>query len=126
MNIQHFEKGLHYDDKELLMLARKIGKLATYCRRLKDEASMIRVEAERRDTKKGSDQVKVMITIDLPHKQLRAESRHENVIQAVDRAVEKLQPQLTKYKEKHMDPGHSPRRRTRAKAKRNGDLSSAD
>ncbi len=101
MNIQHFEKGLHYDDKELLMLARKIGKLATYCKRVKAEDSFIRVEAERRDTKKDRDMVKVMITVELPHKQLRAESRRNKVIEAVDRCVEKLEPQIKKYKDLH-------------------------
>ncbi len=101
MNIQHFEKGLHYDDKELLMLARKIGKLATYCKRVKAEDSYIRVEAERRDTKKDRDMVKVMVTVELPHKQLRAESRRNKVIEAVDRCVEKLEPQIKRYKDMH-------------------------
>lgn len=99
MNIQHFEKGLSYSDQELLLLARKIGKLATYCKKLKDEASFIRVEAERRPTKKNRDQVKVMITVDLPGKTLRAESRRNKVIEAIDRAMEKLEPQLKRYKE---------------------------
>jgi ribosomal subunit interface protein len=101
MNIQHFEKDLHYSDKELMILARKIGKLATYCKRLKDEASFIRVEAERRETKKDRDQVKVMITVELPQKQLRAESRRNKVIDALDRCIEKLEPQLKRYKEKN-------------------------
>jgi ribosomal subunit interface protein len=118
MNIQHFEKGLHYNDKELLMLARKIGKLATYCRRVKDEASFIRVEAERRDTKKDKDSVKVMITVQLPKKSLRAETRQFNVIDAVDRAIEKIEPQIKRYKEMMLDRGHGPRRREQAKGKR--------
>jgi ribosomal subunit interface protein len=99
MNVQHFEKGLHYNDRDLILLARKIGKLATYCKRLKDEASAIRVEAERRPTKKDRDQVKVMITVDLPRKQLRAESRRRSPIDAVDRCIEKLEPQIKRYKE---------------------------
>jgi hypothetical protein len=56
MNIQHFEKGLHYSDTEFLAIARKLGKLATYCKRVKDESSAIRIESERRDTKKDRDQ----------------------------------------------------------------------
>lgn len=99
MNIQHFEKGLHYSDKELLVVAKKLGKMATYCRRLKDEASMIRVEAEKRETKKAQDGVKVMITVELPKKMMRSESRKENIMEAFDRAIEKLEPQLIKYKE---------------------------
>ncbi len=99
MNVQHFEKGLHYNDRDLLILARKIGKLATYCRRVKDEASLIRVEAEKRPTKKNSDQVKVMITVDLPKKQLRAESRRRSPVDALDRCIEKLEPQIKRYKE---------------------------
>ncbi len=101
MNIQHFEKDLHYSDKELLILARKIGKLATYCKRLKNEDSFIRVEAERRETKKDRDQVKVMLTVELPHKQLRAESRRNRVVEAIDRCVEKIEPQIKRYKEMH-------------------------
>lgn len=101
MNVQHFEKGLSYSDRELLTLARKIGKLATYCKKLKNEESSIRVEAERRETKKNRDQVKVMITVELPRKMLRAESRRNKVIDALDRAIEKLEPQLKKYKEMH-------------------------
>ncbi len=99
MNVQHFEKGLTYNDRELILLARKIGKLATYCSSLKDEASLIRVEAERRPTKKERDQVKVMITVDLPRKQLRSESRRPDPIDAVDRCVEKLEPQIKRHKE---------------------------
>jgi len=101
MRIQHFEKDVHYNDKELLLLARKIGKLATYCKRLKDEASFIRVEAERRTTQKDRDAVKVMITVELPGKVLRAESRRAGVMDAIDRCIEKLAPQLKRYKELH-------------------------
>ncbi len=101
MNIQHFEKGLHYNDKELVLMAKKIGKLATYCSRVKDESSMIRVEALRSDTKKDRDQVTVAITVELPNKTLRAESLKNKVIEALDRAIEKLEPQLKKYKETH-------------------------
>ena len=101
MNIQHFEKGLSYSDRELLILARKIGKLATYCKKLKDVDSTIRIEAERRETRKDRDQVKVMVTVELPKKTFRAESRRNRVIEAVDRAIEKLEPQLKRYKEEH-------------------------
>lgn len=101
MNIQHFEKGLHYTDQDLLVIARKLGKMATYCKKLKDEASSIRIESERRATKKARDQVKVMITVELPHKILHAESRRPMVVDAVDRCIEKLEPQLKKYKETH-------------------------
>ena len=99
MNVQHFEKGLSYNDKDLVMLAKKIGKLATYCKRLKNEDSFIRVEAERRPTKKARDQVKVMITVELPKKMLRAESRRPAVLDAVERCIEKLAPQIKRYKE---------------------------
>lgn len=111
MRVQHFERGLHYTDRELLILARKIGSLATHCRLLKDESSMIRVEAERRSTKKDQDAVKVAITVELPHKVLRAESRHANVIDAVERCVDKLEPQLARYKEQHSASGIHRRRR---------------
>lgn len=118
MHIEHFEKGVRYTDEELLVLARKLGKMATYCRRLKDEASVIRVEAERRETKKESDMVKVMITVELPKKIMRAESRKATVIEAVDRAVEKLEPQLLKYKELHTRVGRVRQARKHSKSSR--------
>ncbi len=86
----------------MLTIARKIGKLATYCARIKDVSSIIRIDAERRETEKKRDQVKVIISIDLPTKLLRAESRRFDVVEAVDRCIDKLQPQLTRYKELKM------------------------
>jgi ribosomal subunit interface protein len=105
MNIQHFERGLHFSADELILVAKKLGKLATYCKRIKDESSLIRVETERRNTKKDRDQVKAMITVELPGKTLRAESRRNKVVEAIDRAVEKLEPQIKKYKEKGLRRG---------------------
>lgn len=99
MHIEHYEKGIRYTDKELLTLARKIGKMATYCSRLKDEASVIRIEAERMPTKKTRDEVFVTITVELPKKKLRAESRKGTVVEALDRCTEKMEPQLLKYKD---------------------------
>jgi ribosomal subunit interface protein len=118
MNVQHFEKGIVYTADELLILARKLGKLATYCERLKDEASSIRVEAEERPTAKVRDQVKVMINVALPNAVLRAESRRGKVLEAVDRCIEKLEPQIKRYKEKHTgrDAAHRTARRS-AKAR---------
>ncbi|MEK7218321.1 MAG: HPF/RaiA family ribosome-associated protein [Patescibacteria group bacterium] len=109
MNVQHFEKGLHYSDRDLVLLAKKLGRLATYCERLKDESSAIRVEAERRPTKKDKDQVKVMITVFLPGKEFRAESRRKSPIDAVDRCIEKLEPPLKKYKELKTGRGRAAR-----------------
>lgn len=105
MNVQHFEKGFHYTDRQMLTIVRKIGKLATFCRSVKDEGSYIRLEAERRDTKKDRDQVKVTVTVQLPKKILIAESRRSDVIEAVDRCTEKLEPQLKKYKDLHSHKG---------------------
>lgn len=105
MNVQHFEKGIVYTDKQLIMIARKVGKLATYCRRVKDESSSIRVEAELRDTKKSRDQVMVMVNVNLPHKVLRAESLKADPIEALDRCIDKLEPQIEKYKLHHMSRG---------------------
>ncbi|MEQ1849298.1 MAG: HPF/RaiA family ribosome-associated protein [Candidatus Peribacteraceae bacterium] len=107
MNVEHFEKGLHYSDQDLILLATKIGKLATYCKKLKDEGSWIRVEAERRDTKKASDQTKVMITVHLPKKMLRVESRKLKALDAVDSCIEKLEKQIKSYKEMHTGKGQA-------------------
>ena|SRR3989338_3775657 len=100
MHIEHFEKDLRYSDRELLVFARKIGKLATYCKYIKNDDSCIRVEAEKRDTKKNEDSIKVMITVELPKTILRAESRRKTVIDALDRCIEKIEPQVKRYKEK--------------------------
>ena len=99
MNIQHFEKGFEYTNRDLLWMARKLGKIATYCKRVKDESSSIRIDTELRRTKKQKDTVKTTITVDLPEETLRAESRKSTVREAVDRCVEKLEPQLKRYKE---------------------------
>jgi len=99
MNIQHFEKGFRYNPRELKTVARKIGKLATYCKRVKDESSSIRVEAVRQSTRKERDEVTVDITVELPGKRLFAESRKESVVEALDRCIEKLEPQVKRYKE---------------------------
>jgi ribosomal subunit interface protein len=107
MQIEHFEKGVRYTDKELLQVAKKIGKMATYCSRLKDEASVIRIEAEHLPTKKKADEVHVMVTVELPGKVLYADSRKKQVLEAFDRAVEKLEPQLLRYKELHTGKQHA-------------------
>jgi len=99
MNIQHFEKGFRYNSRELVIVARKLGKLATYCKRVKDESSSIRVDAERQAAKKDRDQLLVSITVELPGKRLFAESRRNDVIEALDRCIEKLEPQVKRYKE---------------------------
>ncbi len=105
MHVEHFEKGVRYNDQELILLAKKIGKLATYCRFLKDEGSSIRVEAEKRDTKKNRDQVKVMVTVHLPKKILRVESRKYMALEALDSCIDKLEGQIEKYKEMHSARG---------------------
>jgi len=101
MKILHHEKNFHYTDRELLLVVRKIGKMATYCKRVKDEGSLIRVEVENRATKKERDQLKMAITVELPGKTLRAESRKSTIAEVVERCIEKLEPQLKKYKELH-------------------------
>lgn len=120
MHVEHFEKGLRYSDQELLLLARKLGKLATYCKTLKDTSSVIRVEADRSPTKKKQDEVTVTITIELPRARLQAVSRKQAVIEAVDRAVEKIEPQVLRYKEKHTgkDRAH---RASRKRSRRSDD-----
>ncbi len=103
MNIQHIEKGFHYNTKERELIATKIGKLATYCEKLKDESSSIRVDAEHRKTEKKRDAMKVAMTVNLPGKVLRAESRRPDAVEAIDRCVDKLTTQVKKYKEKQVE-----------------------
>ncbi|MBI3332364.1 HPF/RaiA family ribosome-associated protein [Candidatus Peregrinibacteria bacterium] len=118
MNVQHFEKGLHYSDREFLLLAKKIGRLATYCERLKDEASWIRIDADRRPTEKAQDRIKVTITVELPKAAFRVESRRSTALRAIDRCIEKLEPQIKRYKEMHTGKGRARTHYMRARKKR--------
>lgn len=102
MRMLHYEKDFHYTDDELLLAARKLSKLATYCKRLKNEDSSIRVEVEKRDTKKERDEIKVTIIATLPGKTLVADSRKSTFTEAFDRCAEKLSTQVIKYKETHL------------------------
>ena len=111
MKVLHYEKGLRYSDAQLVLLARKLGRLATYCKKLQDASSAIRVEAMRRATEKTRDRVKVMVTVELPRKLLRAESRRDDVMDAIDRCIEKLEPQIKRYKELHTRKGYAQVRR---------------
>lgn len=101
LNITHLEKGYSFTPKERLMVAKKVGRLARYSAKMQDESSEIRVETISRDTKKKRDSVKVMITVILPKKVLRAESRKAEALEAVDSCCEKLEGQIEEYKEKH-------------------------
>lgn len=109
MNIQHFERNFAYTGRELPTVARKIGKIATYCKRVKDSASAIRVEVERQTTRKERDQIMVIVTVELPEKILRAESRKNDVIDALDRCIEKLEPQVKRYKDLRAGKGRTQR-----------------
>jgi ribosomal subunit interface protein len=114
LKVTHYEKGYTYTASELLILAKKIGRLSRYCRRMCDEGSSIKVETISRDTKKQNDAVKVMITIHLPKRMLRAESRRPQALDAIDRCCEKLESQIKKYKAMHtrMRLGRRAERRT--------------
>ena len=101
MHITHYEKGYTYTTSELLLLAKKVGRLARYCERMKDESSLMTVETFARDTKKRQDSVKVVIMLTLPQKVLRAESRRPHALDAIDRCAEKLESQIEKYKAMH-------------------------
>lgn len=107
MHVEHYEKGVRYNDKDLILLAKKIGRLATYCRFLKNEGSKIRVEAVQRDTKKSRDQVKVMVTVTLPKEILRSESRKYTALEALDSCVGKLEKDIKRYKEMHTGRGRA-------------------
>ncbi len=102
MKIVHYEQGIAYSAWERKMIAKKVGRLTRYCKRITDEGSIITVESRRRDTKKERDSVKVTIMITLPHRTLRAESRRPLALDAVDRCVEKLEGQVEEYKERHV------------------------
>lgn len=111
LRVTHYEKGYIYTASELLMMAKKIGRLSRYCRKIMDESSHIKVETISRATKKRRDSVKVMVTIILPHKTLRAESRRKTALGAIDRCCEKLESQIEKYKDAHLRRSQARRRK---------------
>jgi len=111
LRVTHYEKGYIYTASELLMMAKKIGRLSRYCKRIMDESSLIKVETISRATKKRRDSVKVMVTITLPHKTLRAESRRKTALGAIDRCCEKLESQIEKYKDAHLRRAQARRRK---------------
>ena len=113
LKVTHYEKGYTYTASALIILAKKIGRLSRYCKKVMDESSVIKVETISRDTKKQRDSVKVVISIILPKKMLRAESRRSDALDAIDRCMEKLESQIKKYKEKH-EPKQIARRRGRS------------
>lgn len=111
LHVTHYEKGYVYTASQLLMLAKKVGRLSRYCRTIMDESSMINIETVSQDTKKHRDSVMVMITIRLPHQMLRAESRKGAALYGIDRCVEKLESQIERYKQKHVKSLHAVRSR---------------
>ena len=113
MRTAHYEKGYVYTSREFLLLAKKIGRMARYCQRIKDESSLITVETFSRDTKKRKDSVKVVVMLTLPKASLRAESRRPDALDALDRCLEKLEHQIERYKEVHGSRGKSARRAIR-------------
>ncbi|HLC76024.1 MAG TPA: HPF/RaiA family ribosome-associated protein [Candidatus Peribacterales bacterium] len=115
INVTHLEKGYSYTEKERMMVAKKVGRLSRYSAKMQDESSEIRVETVSRDTKKERDSVKVMITVTLPKKVLRAESRKSKALDAVDSCCEKLESQIEKYKDAHGSPTKVTRKARRSK-----------
>ncbi len=109
MHIEHIARGLSYTPDEMVLMAKKVGRLATYCRFVKEEGSKIRIEADRGDTKKDRDQITVAISVFLPKKTFRAESRKFKALDAIDRCIEKLEEQVKSYKEEHTGRGKAHR-----------------
>ena len=118
INVTHLEKGYSYTEKERMMVAKKVGRLSRYSAKMQDESSEIRVETVSRDTKKERDSVKVMITVTLPKKVLRAESRKSKALDAVDSCCEKLESQIEKYKAMHGSGKKRVRKAKRSKRSR--------
>ncbi len=101
MNIQHHEVGFKLTDEERMHMAEKLGHLAHYCKYMMDESTKIFVSSELRDTEKAKDRMKVSITIEFHDHTERADSRREMLLASFDRCIEKLEPQVKRYKDKH-------------------------
>lgn len=100
MQIQIFSHTVSLGDNQKEYINNKIDNLKKYEQRMADEATMIRVDVERTNSKTGNDKIGTQITMYIPNAVIRAEVKGVTVEETIDLAVEKLKKQIERYKTK--------------------------
>lgn len=109
MQIKIYTKNLELDARQKTMMEGKISNITHLAHRIQDESSVIQVDLAYEEVKAAEDAYVCALSLFIPHATLRAETRGESLENALDAAVEKLKPQIEKYKAKEhrMNERHS-------------------
>lgn len=94
--------------EQLQLIEAKVSHLADLAERIKDESSEIRVDLSHHQSRAAEDAYECHLTLFVPHAKMRAESRAESLENVVDQVIEKMKPQIEKYKAKehHLNDRH--------------------
>jgi ribosomal subunit interface protein len=95
------QKDITLSKEQEEFIHKKMEKLQTFSKAVKDESSEIQVNISHNDTKKSEDQIELSVTMILPIEEINATAEAENVEAAVMDVKAKLLSQLEKYKAKH-------------------------
>jgi len=98
LKIDIYTKNMELSDRVKEYAEKKVGKLD----RIVSNAEEVRVDlASVKTARNAADRNVAQITIRGKKYILRAEERADDLFSAIDKAVEKMQRQITRYKEKH-------------------------
>ena len=100
MQIQISSTSITLTESQKDYISEKIANLGKYEDRIADEATMIKVDVEKRKVRSGDQRITTQITMYVPHAVIRAEVHGLNVDETVDLAMEKLKKQIERYKTK--------------------------
>ncbi len=100
MQISINNKHLHLSDDQKDYIGKKINHLKHLGERVNDESTQVRVDVETNNLKNSDRNISLQITMFLPQALIRAESRAVSAEEAIDLAVEKMEKQLERYKNK--------------------------
>ncbi len=91
-------KYLHLTEDQKEYIQHKIDHLKHLGERVDDESTKVRVDVESNKIKTTNKNVSLQVTMYLPHAVIRAEMFSTTVEEGIDLAVEKLEKQLERYK----------------------------
>jgi len=100
MNINIVERNINLSEERRAMIKDKVSKLSHLADRVQDESTEIKIEVEHEESRVADEQDICKITIFVPQDTLRAEARSDSLINALDDAISKINPQLERYKDK--------------------------
>jgi len=100
MQIKINSQSITLGDNQKDYINEKIDNLKKYEERVSDEATLIRVDVEKRKVKSGDEKIVNQITMYIPNSVIRAEVNGSTVEETTDLAVEKLKKQIERYKAK--------------------------